>query len=143
MNYATVDSMINRFGRDDLILLTERQDSVPGEINQPAVEQALADATAEINGYISGRYQLPLDPVPAVLERNCCDVARYFLYGERAPEQIEKRYKDVVKYLVMVSKGDISLTLAADDIVNNGDELTVTIENSGSVFSRKNSKGFI
>ena len=141
--YATVEDMIKRYSKQDLMLLTEREDSVPGEINLPVLEQALDDATAEINGFISGRYPLPLDPVPAALERNCCDIARYFLYGDKAPEQIEKRYHAVIKFLMAVSNGSISLSLPAEEIVNNGDELTVTVENQGSVFSRNNSKGFI
>ena len=89
--YANTDNMLSRFGEQDLMLLTEREGSVPGQINIAVLEQALRDASAEIDGYIVGRYTLPLTTVPAVLERNCCDIARYFLYGEKAPEQVEKR----------------------------------------------------
>lgn len=141
--YATPDNMLSRFGEQDLALLTEREDSVPGEINFVLLEQALSDASAEIDGYIAGRYVLPLTTVPAVLERNCCDIARYFLYGDKAPEQVEKRYTAVVKFLTAVSKGDISLGLATTGETADQSELTVSIESAGSVFGRKSAKGFI
>ncbi|UCX05427.1 gp436 family protein [Shewanella glacialimarina] len=141
--YATTADMLSRFGQQDLVLLTEREDSVPGEINLTVLEQALSDASAEIDGYIVGRYKLPLVTVPTVLERNCCDIARYFLYGDRAPEQVEKRYQAVVKFLTSVSKGDISLGLADTGETVKQSELTVVIESAGSVFSRNSAKGFI
>lgn len=141
--YASTDNMLSRFGEQDLILLTERVDSVPGEINQALLSQALIDASAEIDGYIVGRYSLPLVTVPTVLERNCCDIARYFLYGDRAPEQVEKRYQAVVKFLTSVSKGDISLGQDGSGESIEQSELTVTVESAGSVFSRRSSRGFI
>ncbi|MCG9965209.1 gp436 family protein [Shewanella cutis] len=141
--YATPDNMLSRFGEQDLTLLTEREDSVPGEINLALLEQALRDASAEIDGYIAGRYVLPLTTVPAVLERNCCDIARYFLYGDKAPEQVEKRYAAVVKFLTAVSKGDISLGLATTGETAGQSELVISIESAGSVFGRKSAKGFI
>lgn len=141
--YATASAMITRFGEQDLTLLTEREDSVPGEINLALLEQALSDASAEIDGYIAGRYVLPLTTVPAVLERNCCDIARYFLYGDKAPEQVEKRYTAVVKFLTAVSKGDISLGLADTGETAGQSELVISIESAGSVFGRKSAKGFI
>ncbi|MGK4302776.1 gp436 family protein [Shewanella xiamenensis] len=141
--YATPGNMLSRFGEQDLTLLTEREDSVPGEINLALLEQALSDASAEIDGYIAGRYVLPLTTVPAVLERNCCDIARYFLYGDKAPEQVEKRYTAVVKFLTAVSKGDISLGLADTGETADQSELVISIESAGSVFGRKSAKGFI
>ncbi len=141
--YANPDNMLSRFGEQDLILLTERVDSVPGAINQALLSQALIDASAEMDGYIVGRYSLPLVTVPTVLERNCCDIARYFLYGDRAPEQVEKRYQAVVKFLTSVSKGDIGLGLDGSGDNVEQSELTVTIESAGSVFGRRSAKGFI
>ncbi|MGL5393565.1 MAG: phage protein Gp36 family protein, partial [Shewanella sp.] len=68
---------------------------------------------------------------------------RYFLYGDKAPEQVEKRYAAVVKFLTAVSKGDISLGLADTGEVASQSELTVSIESAGSVFGRSSAKGFI
>ncbi|MCH4295571.1 DUF1320 domain-containing protein [Shewanella sp. 3B26] len=140
--YATAADMVSRFGEQDLVLLTEREDSTPGAINQPVLEQALTDASAEIDSYLAGRYQLPLAQAPEVLIRSCCDVARYLLLGDRAPEQVEKRYQAVVKWLTLVSKGDIQLGLASDTPIEPSGPVAV-IESAGSVFSRAGSKGFI
>lgn len=140
--YATVADMVSRFGEQDLVLLSWREGAADGEINTPVVEQALADATAEINGYIGGRYKLPLSAVPAVLTSHCCSIARYLLNGDRAPEQVTERYNSVIKFLTSVGKGDLQLGLA-DDKPTQPTGTIATMQSDGLVFGRKNSKGFI
>ncbi|MEE2025031.1 gp436 family protein [Alkalimonas mucilaginosa] len=140
--YATVADMISRFGETDLALLSWREGAADGDINTPVVEQALADATAEINGYIGGRYKLPLSAVPAVLTSHCCSIARYLLNGDRAPEQVTDRYKAVIRFLEAVGKGDLQLGLADDQPAQPSGTIAV-MQSDGLVFSRRNSKGFI
>lgn len=107
MTYATQQNMIDRFGAVELTQLTDRSNS--GGIDAAVMARALADADAAINGYLSARYTLPLDPVPLVLERLACDIARYFLYEDRATEQVAKRYNDAVKMLEGISRGTVAL----------------------------------
>ncbi|MCD1597865.1 gp436 family protein [Rheinheimera aquimaris] len=142
MPYCTVADMISRYGQQDMILLSWREGAADGEINQPVIEQAIADATAEINGYIGGRYDLPLSQVPDVLVRHCCDIARYLMSGDRTPETVQKRYDSVISYLVKVGKGDLSLGLSQGCPTEPGETIAM-IQADGQVFNRKNSKGFI
>jgi len=107
MTYATQQNLIDRFGQQELTELTDRANA--GAIDAAVVAKALADADGEINGYLASRYTLPLDPVPAVLERWACEIARYYLYEDRVTEQVKRRYDDVVKSLNAVSKGTVSL----------------------------------
>ncbi|QEW05654.1 gp436 family protein [Nitrincola iocasae] len=139
--YATTQDMINRFGEDELQLLTDRDGSL-GAIADLVLDQAIADASAEIDGYLGGRYQLPLPTVPAVLTRICCDIARYLLHDEQAPEQLQKRYAEVVAFLRSLGKGEISLGLPDTGSAGPSNNLA-QIESAGSVFGRKQSKGFI
>ncbi|PKG72986.1 DUF1320 domain-containing protein, partial [Shewanella sp. GutCb] len=73
--YASSAQMVARFGEDELVSLTDR-DGTAGAIVARVLDVALNDATALINGYLAGRYTLPLPTPPAMLERLCCDIAR-------------------------------------------------------------------
>ena len=134
MTYAIRQNMIDRFGEDELIQLTDREGL--GEINTTVIDRALGDADAVINGYLAARYTLPLaNPVPTVLERLACDIAHYFLRDDRMTEQVESRYKDAIGLLKDVSKG--AAMLGIDDssnkpVSNNSAEMS----SADSVFKR-------
>lgn len=142
MTYAAAEDMQARFNHQDLVLLTEREDSTPGEVDMAVLTQALEDATAEINAYLSGRYTLPLSTVPTALVRVCCDVARYFLSGDNAPEHIQTRYTDALKFLQAVNQGKVALGIDSQgDKATTND--TAVMESAGSVFARSKATGFI
>ena len=62
MSYATAQDVINRYPNRDLVQLTN-EDPAATTINVTPITQALSDASAEIDGYIEGRFSLPLtDP---------------------------------------------------------------------------------
>lgn len=113
MGYATKQNMIDRFAQAELIQLTDRGLPSTGAIVDAVLNGALADADAEIDGYLVGAYQLPLASVPKNLTAFACDIARYKLYDDRATEHVRQRYDDAVKYLVRVGKGELSLSLDA------------------------------
>ncbi|MGS0496369.1 gp436 family protein [Pseudoalteromonas mariniglutinosa] len=142
MAYATITAMQQRFGERDLIYLSEREDSPADVINTAVIEQAINDASDVINGYLAGRYELPLVTVPNLLEQFCCDIARYKLGTNDVPEHVETRYKDAIKFLMSVAKGELSIgvdALGQDAKVQD----TATIQSAGSVFAREKTKGFI
>ena len=139
--YAAHADMTTRFGEEEIILLTD-VDSQAGVVDSVMLDQALSDASAEIDGYIGGRYPLPLADAPPVLVRVCCDIARYFLHDEHAPERVAKRYDDAIKFLKSLGKGEISLVMPADaEAVESRD--TAQITSDGRVFDRDDSKAFI
>ena len=122
MTYASQQDMIDRFGEEELIELTDRART--GAIDVTVMTRCLEDADSEIDSYLSGVYTFPLATVPDRLNKLACDVARYELYGTRATEQVVQRYKDAIAFLQLVVKGVASLGL---------DELSQQEPDSGSV----------
>jgi phage gp36-like protein len=112
MPYATKQDLIDRFGEPELIELTDRDDS--GAIDDTVLDQALADAQEEIDTYVGARYRLPLESTPQILVRWCADIARYHLYDDAAPEQVQKRYDAVRGSMKMLAEGKTSLGLDTD-----------------------------
>lgn len=111
MAYASRADMEARFGEREVIALTDRQGA--GAVNEAVLTEALEAADDEINGYLRGRYGLPLPTVPRLLSRVACDIARYRLCGTEVTETepARNRYKDAVKLLESIAAGKISLGL--------------------------------
>ncbi|QUN06433.1 DUF1320 domain-containing protein [Shewanella yunxiaonensis] len=139
MDYATLADMVNRFGEDELISLTDRSNT--GSVDSTVLDSALADAAATIEGYIAAKYPLPLATVPGVLNRICCDLTRYYLYDERATDQVTKRHDDAIKLLTQLSTGTVTLGLPETDIPQSSD--TAEMQSAGSIWARGNSGGFL
>lgn len=137
--YATLAQMQQRFSEAELIDLSDRGGT--GVINSAVIEAALNDAKATIDGYLAARYPLPLATVPEVLNRLSCDLARYYLYDNRATEQVTKRFDDALKLLDKISNGAVTLGLPLGDTPEGSN--TSELQSAGSVWSRQSSKGFV
>lgn len=108
MSYCTQSDLSARFGDTELIQLTDRTNS--GAINTTVLNQALADADAEIDSYLVARYSLPLDSIPQNLTRLACDITRYRLYENAATDTVQKRYDQAIRYLVQIGNGTLALS---------------------------------
>jgi phage gp36-like protein len=111
MTYATEQDLIDRYGEEELIQLTDRANV--GAIDSAVLARAIADADAEIEGYLVGRYALPLASVPPLLARLACDIARYHLYDDAPLEQVRTRYEDARAHLKGIANGTVQLGLPA------------------------------
>lgn len=109
MPYATSQDIIDRYGNDLLLIIADRDND--GIADAVAIEQAAADADAEIDAYLAGRYQLPMAEVPGVLKRVAVDIMIYRLAAtaDVATDAQQQRYNDAVKLLDKISKGQVSL----------------------------------
>jgi phage gp36-like protein len=105
--YATKQDLIDRFGADELIQLTDRTNA--GVIDDAVLDRALDDADREINAHVAARYVLPFASPPPILTRLAADIARYFLYEDRATDQVKDRYNAAVRLLRSVSTGAATL----------------------------------
>jgi phage gp36-like protein len=111
MPYATQADLEARFGTTELAQLTDR---VAGTtINATVITAALADADALIEGYLAQRYALPVSPVPQLLLRVACDIARFLLHGKAATEKVRAAYDDALKVLRDLADGRAALPGAA------------------------------
>lgn len=138
MTYALEQDMVDRFGTEELITLTDRDGSA-GAIVTSVLDLALSDADDEINGYLTARYEFPLPTVPSVLVRLACDIARYRLYADLSTEEVRNRYKDSITLLTQISKGIVGLGLPVPPPSANGmvfiqTSPRITGRDKGSVF---------
>lgn len=110
MPYSTLDDMKKLLPEDAIIRLTD--DEGAGSINQGRVDEAIAQADAEIDARIGGRYGVPLSETPAVIKKLSADIAVYNLYSrtlQSVPEVRAERYRNAVRMLEGISRGLVSL----------------------------------
>ena len=105
MSYATLQELVDRYGEERLVQLTDR--SMAEVIDQAVLLRAIADA--EIDGYLAARYRLPLASVPPVLTRIAPDIVFYRLHSDEAPEEVRTRYEDARRLLEGISRGSVGL----------------------------------
>ncbi len=144
MSYATAQDMINRYPNRDLVQLTN-EDPTATTINNAPISQALADASAEIDGYIEARITLPLTDPPAVLNRLTTDIAMYRMQSLRPLHDLEdarKRYEDAVAMLAKVAAGELTLGLSPDGQEPPLAGSVETVQGPKRIFNRGKLKGY-
>src|SRR5713226_2552888 len=144
VSYATAQDVINRYPNRDLVQLTN-EDPTAMTVNTAPITQALTDASAEIDGYIEGRFALPLADPPAVLNRLATDIAMYRMQTLRPLHDIEdarQRYEDAVAMLGKVAAGELTLGLATDGKEPPVAGAVESVQGPERVFNRGNLKGY-
>jgi phage gp36-like protein len=144
MSYATPQDIINRYPNRDLVQLTNEDPTVT-TVNTTVLQQALDDASVEIDGYLGGRFALPLTDVPEVLNRLACDVAIYRLQSLRPIHDLadaRRRYNDALLMLRKVAAGEMTLGVGADGqetaIARDAERIIGPVR----IFTRKTMRGF-
>ena len=111
------------------------------------IENAIADADAEIDGYLSKRYSPPLAEPPAVLKKFSKDIAAYNLMSRKGIEEdnSEKtyltRYNSAIKFLTMVAEGKVDIGAQQDDPGKTAAE-GFRFRSSHRLFSRESMRGW-
>ena len=113
MTYATQNDLIDYYGEARLVDLTDRGDVATGMIDSASVEQALEHATAEVDGYLSGRYVLPLSEIPSTLVDLTCILALWRLSTHNRSESLKQDYEAAQKKLDKIASGKFRLTVEA------------------------------
>jgi phage gp36-like protein len=126
----------------ELELMQMTDDLVPPvQVNEAVVDQAISQATSLINGYIGGRYQLPLVTTPELVHTFAVDISVYKIYLRRKkktlPDGIKTAYEDAMKQLRDVQSGRLALGVdqagtAAAVTPSNGVEFV----SGGTTFNR-------
>jgi phage gp36-like protein len=128
MAYADRDALEKRYGSEEI----EQRESA---LEAGAVQQALVDADALIDGYLAGRYTLPLSVIPPNLPQVACAIARYSLIGDAATERARNDYKDAMAWLKDVEAGRVRLQSAAP-VPGNEPAAVVMVAPGQAVFKR-------
>lgn len=118
MTYAIQADLETRFGAAEILQLADRDGD--GLADSGVVAGALAEAAAEIDAYLAGRYALPLASVPPVLVRLACDIARYRLMADNPLEEARTRYEDARRLLENLAAGRVSLGMPASSAPPTG-----------------------
>nr|WP_254895359.1 phage protein Gp36 family protein [Salmonella enterica] len=137
MMYASAQDMRDRYENlDDLLRLPGTDD-----LNEKKLTQALNDAGALADSYLSAKYTLPLAVVPQVLVQHCCAIAFYYLCDQQASEQARDRYREALTWLREVKNGGIPIGVDESGSAPESDDLP-QMQAEAPVFGR-NQKGFI
>ncbi|MEQ8396425.1 DUF1320 domain-containing protein [Thalassobaculum sp.] len=131
MGYVTKTDMIARYGEDQLIQLTDRTGA--GTIDDAVLAAAIADADAEIDAHLQGRYRLPLAEVPKVLTRAAATIAYAELHTLEMPERVASTLTWARKLLARISRGEVQLGDA------DGDGAAPAVVSAGPAVSGGNS----
>lgn len=138
MAYATQQDIVDRHGEDVLYVLADRDND--DVLDTALIDQALADATAEIDVYLAAKYDLPLVTVPAVVLRLCVDISVYLMAntGTGRAEEYRQRYEDALALLRRIASGEVSLGLETPPVSAVGG---VSVSGPSRTFSRDSMKG--
>ncbi|MER9652531.1 DUF1320 domain-containing protein [Mesorhizobium sp. M0152] len=121
MAYATKDDITALYGADELLRVAEDEAS-PGELDEAGVTAGLANASAEIDGYVGVKYPLPLAASTPTLQRLCVDIALYRLALKAGPRTDEHRtrYEDAVALLTKIAAGKATIGIPVDQTEETG-----------------------
>jgi len=142
MAYATLQQLTDRYGERMLINLTDRGDVATDTIDTDAVDRAIADTQAVIDGYLAGRYALPLESVPDLVADLAQAIAIYKLHVVATDPKIETDYKDAIKALEKIASGMITLEVAGVEPAGSGSS-GVQVTDRDRPMTADNLKGFI
>lgn len=138
--YATREDMVKAFGQRECVSLTDRD--FTGQVNDDVMNVALTQASAEIDGYLCGRYPVPWADEARVLVGRCCNITRYLLCGadtQMTPE-IRERYEDTIRFLEKIASGKISLGRNIDgEAIRSGTGARMV--SGGRAFGRDQTRG--
>ena len=111
------DDALNAIIGDTVIL----DPAVREELVAPIIYGAIADADAEIDGYLAKRYAVPLSPAPKVINKFSKDIAVYNLFSRIGIDESTdqktylNRYNAAIKFFELVADGKVSIGTEADD----------------------------
>lgn len=137
MLYASAQDMRDRYDNLDTLLFQPGSDPP----NEKKLTQALNDASALADSYLSAKYALPLAVVPQVLVQHCCAIAFYYLCDQQATDQARDRYREALTWLREVKSGSIPVGVDEAGSAPASDDLP-QMQAEAPVFGR-NQKGFI
>jgi len=142
MPYASQQELIDRFGEQMLIDLTDRATPPAGAIDATVVDRALTDTDAAIDGYLGAKYQLPLTDTPPLVVDLALAIAIYKLHPFAPNSKIKDDYTDALKTLLQISQGTVKLPIAGLEPEGKGSS-GVRTNDRDRPFDADNLRGFV
>lgn len=125
--YTTAETLIEKYGNQHLIYLTIKEPT-GAEITPDltVINREIGRVDGIIDGYLRGRYALPLAEIPPELAGYAEDMAIARIYGcvsERTiPEDITRAAREAVAWLRDIQKGLATLSVATLLPASSGEE---------------------
>jgi phage gp36-like protein len=118
-DYATVAAAELLYGTAYVAVACDR--NLDGTLDTTSFERHLTVASRQIDGYLLGRYPLPLATVPAHFEKLCVDIAIYnaAATADVGSVAIKERNEAALKYLELIALNKVKLEIAADTTTAN------------------------
>lgn len=141
--YATKQDLEDR---DGSMLYNFALDRSTDTLNDVWIDEALATADDEINGYLSRRFVLPLPTVPDLLKRNAIVIAFYWLADRdnQATDLVRERYDRAIAKIKEIAAGKIDLGLPTPDMPPEGSVGKVElVQENERLFTRNSLKGVL
>lgn len=121
-DYCTIEDIETQTSTPTLIQLTS--DDGQEVVDRVVAQEAILYSSTLIDGYLRGRYTLPLDAHFPLLRILAIDLSIHRLYSRRMrdemPEVIENNYKNAISTLKDIQKGVISLQSENDSLETAG-----------------------
>jgi phage gp36-like protein len=121
VTYATLDQLKAKLGEQTMVSLTDRDLPRTGAIVVAVVDRALTDTDATIDGFLAGRYRLPIEGgIPAQVTDLALAIAAYKLHPFKPDDKIQKDYDDARSDLAKIADGRIRLSIAGLEPASSG-----------------------
>lgn len=113
MRYCSLDDLQLAIPPQTLVWLSNDDESAT-TVNAGVVEQAVAQAEELIDGFLRGRYNLPLSPVPTIVKDMTVNLARHWLYarrpeGNELPDAVVRTHKSAMSLLETIRDGKLTI----------------------------------
>jgi len=117
MAYATEADLASLISETKLAQLTTESGNMEDSL---VLTAALSDASSRIDGYLAGRYTVPVTDATslAILKAHCIVLVKWFLFlrndiGESFNGSLGNEYKATIDWLMAIGKGTLSLPSGA------------------------------
>ena len=109
MGYCTKDDLLTKIPADYLVDLAD--DDGDGQVDDTVINEAIEQASAEIDTYLGSRYSTPLSSVPKIVKKLCIDIVLYNLHlrSDKVTDAWKDTYKNAVELLKAIAKGDVTI----------------------------------
>ena len=128
MRYCTRADIGSAIPEITLIQLSN-DDPAAEQPNENVIGNGVRQAEELVEGYLRGRYNLPLDPVPTVLRDAVVYMARHWLYQRRPegvlPDAVKDSRKDTIKLLESIRDGVVTLGMPTGQATPEPGEIRV------------------
>ena len=151
MAYCTAAEVLDML-KEDMLNVIVGDDYIENEDERiqaitPIVEQAIADAVAEIDGYLAKRYKVPFEKTPQVINKFAKDIALYNMVSRKGVDENDRektyltRYNAAIAFLTKVAEGRISIGVSENN-TEDAARIGFSMSNSPRLFSRGSMKGW-